>query len=235
MKTKNYYRPKFKIIKKLKIVNLANLKILKFKKKTWLNFLFLFKNLSKKTKYKRFKIVDPRKILINKKNMFELNFKNYFKKLFFDSKIFNIFFGKLKKKYFKKLTLMYFKKLKTKKLFSKKNFILKTLKKRIDFVLFISKFSLSLRSARNSIISGYVKVNKKITKHPSFLLKTGDVLTLKNTYNGYKNNLARSIKWPVIPDYLLVNYKTMQIIYFNNNSSSVNNFFYSDLKFPKNL
>jgi ribosomal protein S4 len=235
MKIKNYYKPKLKLIRKLKLINLPSLKILKLKKKKWLNFLYLFKNLYKKTKYNKFKIFDSIKILLNKKNPFELNFKNNFKKLFISSKIFNLFFGKLKKKYYQKLNKMLIKKLKYKKLYNTKIFVLKLLNKRLDFVLFISKFCLSLRSAQKSIILGCVKVNKKIVKLSSFLLKTGDVIKFSSKF--YEKNLIYAKKWPLVPVYLLINFKTMEILYLNNFSNGVvnNNFLYSNLKLPKSF
>lgn len=233
---KNYYKPKFKIIQKLKNYNLTNLKILKFKKKKWSNYLFLLKNnFNTKTKYKKFKIVDLNKTILNKKDKFEFNFKSNFKKLFLRLKTFNIFFGKLKKSYYKKLNKILIKKLKFKNLNNIKNFFIKFLEKRLDFILFISKFCLSLRSAKKIINLNLVKINKKIVKSCSYILKTGDLIKLGyKFYSFLKKNLSYSIKWPVIPNYLQINYKTMEIIYLNN---LMNNFFYPSYfnKIPQNF
>lgn len=219
---KNYYKPKLKFIRKLKLISLANLKICKFKKKNWLYFSYLLKDQNKNTKYKKFKIVDLNKILLNKKDRLSLNFKNNFKKNFLKEKIFNYVFGKLKKKYYKKLSKSLTKKLKFKKFSSSKNFILHLFESRLDFILYISKFCSNVRAAKNLISSGYITVNKNIVLSNSFLLNTGDIIKLN--VKCCSINFVYSKKWPIIPNYLLVNFKTKEILYLNNSIN--NNFFF---------
>ena len=74
MKNLNIRRvTKLKTLIKLKINVLVNLKILKFKKQKWVNFSRFFKNQFINSKFKKYKIIDQYVVLIDKKNLLELN------------------------------------------------------------------------------------------------------------------------------------------------------------------
>jgi ribosomal protein S4 len=212
------FKPLFKQLVKLRINALHNFKVLKFKKNKWKSFLTFFKNQLKTTKYKKYKIIDQDKHLINKKNKYELNFKNlHFKKLFIYSKVSNLFFGKLSKNYYKTLINKTKHRIKIQKTIKdKKKFFIGFLESRLDFILLRSKFCPTIRSARQCISHGHVDVNTKTVKSKSFRTKSGDLICLKyagtTMSNSYKKNLAYSTTWPLSPDHLIVNYKTMEII-----------------------
>ncbi|CCE63676.1 hypothetical protein TPHA_0F01940 [Tetrapisispora phaffii CBS 4417] len=53
------------------------------------------------------------------------------------------------------------------------------LEKRLDFALFRAMFASSIRQARQFILHGNVHVNGVRVKHPSFILKPGDVFNVK--------------------------------------------------------
>jgi ribosomal protein S4 len=225
-----FYKPYFKNIQKLKIHFFFNFKILKFRRKKWLNFLFFIKNsLNKKTKYKKFKLFDPTKILLNQKNFLELNFSKLFLKKVIESRIFNIYYCKLKKKYQTKLKKKLLKKLKCKKVYSLNSYLVELFYKRLDYILLVTKFFKTLRSSRNIIKLGFIKVNKKIIKSYSFLLKTGDIIKIRyfKLYNKY---LSLSNKWPPLPKNLLVNYKSLEILYFSDLNDNKFNFNFKPLK-----
>ena len=216
------FKPLFKQLVQLRINALHNFKVLKFKKNKWKSFLIFFKNQLKTTKYKKYKIIDQDKHLINKKNKFELNFKNlHFKKLFVHSKISNLFFGKLSKNYYKTLVTKTKHKIKTQKTIkNRKKFFINFLESRLDFILLRAKFCSTIRSARQCISHGYVNVNSRAIKSKSFRVKSGDLIHLKHIgttmNNSYKKNLAYSTTWPLPPSHLVVNYKTMEIISLGN-------------------
>jgi ribosomal protein S4 len=216
------FKPLFKQMVKLRINALHNFKVLKFKKKKWKSFLIFFKNQLKPTKYKKYRIIDQDKYLINKKNKFELNFKKmHFKKLFVYSKISNLFFGKLSKSYYKSLITKTKHKIKNQiTIKNKKKFFIQFLESRRDFILLRSKFCFTIRSARQYIYHGHVNVNSKTIKSKSFRVKPGDLISLTyistTMHNLYKKNLAYSTTWPLCPSHLVVNYKTMEIVFLGN-------------------
>ena len=215
------YKPHFKQIGKLKINVLFNFKVLQFKKKKWENFLYFLKSQFKNSKYSKYRVIDQDKFVINKKDRLELNYKNsYFKKVFIFSKIFNLFFGGFSKNYYGKLK----KKLRNKNIIKnlKKNIMI-ILESRLDNVLFKSKFCSTIRSARHYISYGYVNVNNKIIKNKSFILKSGDLISLdKVVFNDYKKSLVNILTWPLTPNYLIVNYKTMEIVFLGNFIRKIN-------------
>jgi ribosomal protein S4 len=215
---KSRFKPLFKQMVQLRINALHNFKVLKLKKNKWKSFLTFFKNQLKTTRYKKYKVIDQDKYLINKKNKFELNFKNlHFKKLFVYSKISNLFFGRLSKSYYK--TLIHKTKNQTATQ-NKKKFFINFIESRLDFILLRSKFCSTIRSARQCIHHGYVNVNSHTIKSKSFRVKSGDLIFLNYTSttmkHSYKKNLAYATTWPLCPSHLIVNYKTMEIVFLGN-------------------
>ena len=225
MKNLNIRRvTKLKTLIKLKINVLVNLKILKFKKQKWVNFVKFFKNESINSKFKKYKIIDQYVLLIDKKNLLELNYKNKFcKKLFIFSKIFNLFFGSFSKKY------IYILKNKIKKSFKLvKKFIFQLLDSRLDLILYKSKLVTTVKAARQLIFHGHVFVNGFIIKTSSFFLKSGDLIKLPLVFiEKLQLNLVMSSTWPLIPNYLIINYKIFQILFLSNFIKIANYFFYT--------
>ena len=90
------------------------------------------------------------------------------------------------------------------------------LESRLDIVLFRSKFSLSVKGAGQLILHGHVLVNGVVVQNKSYVLKTNDVIEIaRNTKSRglVKKNLDRSNFWPIPPKHLLINYKTLQILF----------------------
>ena len=84
-----------------------------------------------------------------------------------------------------------------------------------------SKFCLSLKTARQLIFHKQVKVNNKVVLTKGLNLKSGDLisLNLKKTKNlNYK--YLNFITWPLYPNFLVINYNSMQIIFLSNSISN---------------
>ena len=100
--------------------------------------------------------------------------------------------------------------------------------KRIDVILFRSKFCISIRNSRQLISHGKILVNGKITKNKSYRLKAGDTLSVNpKIYMAIEKNIAyhfilNGTIWPIPPSYLTINYKTMEVI-FNPIDDNVSN------------
>jgi len=74
-----------------------------------------------------------------------------------------------------------------------KEFSISKFMQRLDFVLYDAKFVRSLVQARHFIIKGYVKVDGRIIKDPSNIVKRGSVINLNITN---KDLFASAIKSP---------------------------------------
>jgi ribosomal protein S4 len=227
----NYsHKIKLKKLITLKINALYNFKILKFKKLKWKKFLQYFRKELAISKYKKYKIIDQMQTLLNKTSIFELNYKNqYFKKWYCFSKIFDFFFGNFPKNYYKNLK----NKIKISSDMLKKT-VIEFLESRLDLVLYKSKFCSSIKSAKRVIMQGHVNVNGSRIKNCLFLLKSGDLISFSFLIkNNYSTNLVHSKIWPTTPAYLIVNYKTAEIVFLGNlkktNSFLFYSFFYLNL------
>ncbi|AFP84363.1 30S ribosomal protein S4 [Candidatus Carsonella ruddii] len=82
----------------------------------------------------------------------------------------------------------------------KKNFfndidLINFLERRLDNVVYRFNFSISRKESRQFIIHGYVKINYRINRIPSYLLSPGDIVTINKKFlfkkylYDYKNTL----------------------------------------------
>ena len=102
--------------------------------------------------------------------------------------------------------------------------ILKFFESRLDVVLYRAKFSLSVRGASQLILHGHVLVNGKVVQNKSYTLKANDRIEISHNVKSrglIKKNLDRSNFWPVPPKHLLINYKTLQILFLYENDSNL--------------
>ena len=188
-------------------------KILKFKKLKWIRFQQYFKIQLKF--HKRFKIKDQYQILILKFASKGNSFKKKFKNNLYFRKIFSLFYGKLKKQYVK----FYFSKLINYSFIKQIDYRFMTLKffeSRLDVVLYRAGFTLSIRGSAQLILHSHVLVNKITIKIKSYILKPNDLIEitlLKKPRNLVKINLAKSNFWLVPPKHLIINFKTLQILF----------------------
>lgn len=208
-KKRSRFKPLYKNLISLR-ENVQNRhKILKFKKKKWVKLISFYINRFKK--YKKTKYKDQNKHIISKFPSKNLGYKKRYKSVLENAKKLNLYFGGLAKRKFKRI-------IKKSSIFNKhrKLQFLLLFEKRLDVVLYKAHFCESIRQAQQLILHSKIKVNNKITNSKSYLLKCGDLVSvnLKNAflvkkilkYN--KNQINKTI-----PKHLVVNFKTLQIIF----------------------
>jgi ribosomal protein S4 len=220
---KKRYKPFYKQFLRLR-KNIQNRpKLFKFKKQKWNKFQQYSKNQLKF--YKRFKIKDQFQLSVSKFASRGNSFQKKFRNNLHERKIFSLFYGKLEKKYLKRHIRS---SINSKSSSSKRmDFRYKTLKffeSRLDTVLYRANFSLSIKGASQLILHGHVLVNGALVRTKSYILKTNDLVEIAydiKSRNLIKKNLDRSNFWPIPPKHLLINYKTLQILFVYTNTSNL--------------
>ena len=95
---------------------------------------------------------------------------------------------------------------------------------RLDTVIYRANFSLSIKEASQLILHGHVLVNKTPVKIKSFILKTTDLVEIDSSPKAralVKKSLDRSNFWPIPPKHLLINYRTLQILFLYTEDSNL--------------
>ena len=217
------YKPFYKQFLRLR-KNVQNRpKLFKFKKQKWARFQQYSKKQLKF--YRRFKIKDQLQLSVSKFASRGNSFQKKFRNNLYDRKVFSLFYGKLKKKYLKKYILQSVRSNSSSN--NQLDFRYKTLKffeSRLDTVLYRANFSLSIKGAAQQIFHGHVLVNGAPVTTRSYILKTNDLIEITHTKKSraiVKKNLDRSNFWPIPPKHLLINYRTLQILFIYNNSSNL--------------
>ena len=125
-------------------------KVVKFKKRKWINLIFTINKQSKIKKYNcYYKFYNQTVYNVSKFNNF---FSKNYKQNLITKKIFNLFYGSLKKKYLKQMVINSGKK--SNQINNKINaqkFLNIYLEKRLDVILLRSNFVLSIKNARQLI------------------------------------------------------------------------------------
>lgn len=245
LKQNNRIKPLYKQFIKLRENVQNRTKILKFKRKKWEN---LIQNYRKKLKwYKKFKAKDQTKYIMTKYASRGKSRKKLFRESLNKSRIFRLHYGNITKKLLKK-QIKNFKKTKGKKFNYNYFLFLHLFEKRLDTVLFRAKFTKSIRNAKQLITHGAVYVNSKQIKYPIYSLKEGDFIHINPKYStliednlkycllgnsalGIKNNQL----WPIPPKHLIINYKTLEIVFGDINISTFSNDFSYNLDLEKIL
>lgn len=224
MKHRKRYKPFYKQFLKLR-QNIQNrAKLFSFKKQKWKRFQQYAKNQLKF--YKRFKIKDQFQLSASKfasrGNSFQRKFRNNLN----ERKVFSLFYGGLKKRYLKKKIL---------KSINIKNYTnpdlsdfryntLKFFESRLDTVIYRAGFSLSIKEASQLILHGHVLVNKTPIRIKSFILKTTDLIEISSNLKArflVKKSLDRFNFWPIPSKHLLINYRTLQILFIHSEGSNL--------------
>ena len=190
-------------------------KLFKFKKQKWQNIQKYSKNQLKF--YRRFQIKDQLQSSISKFASRGNSFQRKFRNNLHDRKLFSLFYGGLKRKYLKKYILN------TTQTKQCKNDIgdfrhqtLQFFESRLDTVLVRAKFCISFKSAAQLISHGHVLVNGNFVTTKSYILKPNDLIEISlNSKSRHliKKNLDKSNFWPLPPKYLIINYRTLQILF----------------------
>jgi small subunit ribosomal protein S4 len=233
LKKKNRFKPVFKQFLKLRENVQDRQKVLKFKKRKWRSFLTFYSN--KLRNYKKFKPFDQSRYFVTRYGTRGVSYNKRFRDTLQAGKRLRSFYGNLLKNYFKnKIKLVCSKK---KSLLKTENVFLHLFESRLDTVLYRAKFAPTMRSARQLILHGKVYVNHIQVKSTAYNLKNGDIINLSSDcFNLYEKHIINSIKWPIPPKHLLINYRTLQIIFIDNvELTNVANEFSFNLRLQKVL
>ena len=224
---KNKYRPLHKQFIKLN-ENLDNKKkIFKFKKQKWQFFIQNYKR--KLSRHNKFKLQNPTIYTVsqfsNKKNSYK---KRYLQNLH-NLKLFKLFYGGLKNKSLKKKLKVILKNTKNyNELLKLELIILEEFEKKLDTVLYRAKFGLSMRNSKQLISHGKIFVNNKKVTSCSYKLKHNDLVSIDTKYHFLiKNNIRNLNVWPLPPKHLIINYKTLQIMFTNFKNNSITHMNYN--------
>ncbi len=217
LKKKSRFKPIFKQLIKLRDNIQERQKILKFKKKKWKPFLKFY--LNKLKTFKKFKPLDHSKYFVTKYGTRGVSYNKRFRDTLQSGKKLRLFYGGLLKKYFKQKisSTLNEKNFRAKNLAKIETIFLQSFESRLDVVLYRSKFAPTVRSARQLILHGKVYVNQIQVKSKVYNLKNGDIISLNlDCINLYENHIVNSIKWKIPPKHLLINYRTLQILFLGN-------------------
>lgn len=228
------YKPKYKTLLVIN-ENLYNKKkILKFNKRKWLKSVLL-KKLKNKIKYNRFFCLFDHFLNYRPKaNFFYL--KRFKHNLLYKKKFLKLF------GFFKIKTLKSIKfKVKSLSNNNKSNRFLNKLESyytdffesSLDNIIYKSYLSISIRESRNLITKGFVYVNNIKMLKFSYKIKKGDLITFdpsihKKLLKNFTTITLSNTSVFILPDYMEVNYKTLQIIIF---SSKIDKKYYGHYPF----
>ena len=237
LRTKTRFRPIFKQFIKLRENVQKRHKLLKFRKKKWELFLKVYTN--KLKKFRKFKPLDHSKYFVTKYGTRGMGYGRRYRDTLQAGKRMRLLYGNLLKKYFqKKIRATLKKKKSTSKNAPHLNTVfLEYFEKRLDTVLYRSKFALTMRNARQLISHGHVSVNKKVVKNKAYTLMDGDLVSLNfNCLEAYENNTFNSVKWSIPPKHLIINYRTLEILFLNDiTANNMANEFSFNLRLQKIL
>lgn len=206
---KHRYKPLYKKFVLLRQNVQNRKKIYNFKKQKWQKLLKYLLNLKKGKR--KIRMYDHN---IYYKPKFTFYLKNKYRANLQTKKRFNIFYGNFTKRYLKNNTEKILKIKKSFKYSSNINsYFIENFESRIDIILYRAHFVLSIRNARQLISHGQVFINHKIVKNSSHCVKKGDFIHINLKSHDLISNCLNNLNyWPISPKYLLINYKTYQII-----------------------
>ena len=218
----------------LRTKTIKNFKITKLKKKKWKEFLTIIKRQKQiKIKLKPFTIHD---YIVAKFASQGNSFKKKFKNDLIAKKTFTYFYGNVMKKYLKKRMKTIYK---SKSSYHYQLVCLKFFESKLTSVLYRSKFCFSIKNAQHFVSHRHIKINEEIIQNKSYILKEGDLIKVKpQSFYLIRSNIKKTILeniqlkthripfkklktlteffnllWPLPPKYLIINYKTLEIVF----------------------
>ena len=243
--TKNQrYKPLYKKFIRLRVDPLNNDKITKFKKNKWKKFLTYLK--IKNGYPKIFKPFNHYSYNVSKFASQGNSLKKKFRNDLIDRKSFNYFYGNLNRKYLKNCAKQIYRYNTSR---NYKRMFLEKFESRLDSVLSRSKFCSTINEAKQLIAHKHIKVNNRIEKNRSYILKPGDLIQVdscasiivKNNFKKLPNKniifiyrdkttkkkitKIKKYVWPLPPSYLIINYNTFEIIFGDIKNFNFSTFF----------
>jgi small subunit ribosomal protein S4 len=91
------------------------------------------------------------------------------------------------------------------------NILVGILEKRLDNVVYRSGLGTSRNQARQLVNHGHFRVNGKRVDIPSFIVKEGDVISVKKDTSAYFKNLRENLKGAQVPSWLNLDEKKLEI------------------------
>lgn len=224
------FKPLYKKLINLRENVLNRRKVLKFDKKKWGKFIHFYKG--KLKWYRKFKPNNQDLYVVSKHPNRYTAYKKNFKNTLQAYKALKLFLGNTQKRILKDNVL----KAKNQKNKNINKVFIELLEKRLDLVLYRSKFCHSVRNAQQFISHGRVLVNNKIVKSKSYNLNKGDLISIKpKYYKQFESNIRKAIHWPIPPKHLIINYKTMQIVFGDIKNINTSTLFLFNLNLEKIL
>ena len=91
--------------------------------------------------------------------------------------------------------------------------LLQILESRLDNILFRAGFGVTRRQTRQIVNHGHVLVNGRKVDIPSYLVKAGDVITVKARSNDYLKTVLSAIDLSCAPSWLTVDAEALKITF----------------------
>lgn len=91
--------------------------------------------------------------------------------------------------------------------------LLQLLETRLDNVLFRAGFGITRKQTRQIVNHGHVLVNGKKVDIPSFLVKAGDVITVKSKSSAYLKNVSDLIDMACAPAWMTIDKEAFKITF----------------------
>ena len=210
LQKKTRFKPLYKKFLKVRENVQNRKKVLGFKKLKWEQFI---KNYQQKQKpYKKYKTQDQGRYIVSKYPSRTTSYGKKHKIFLNTNRKIKIYYGNLLGSCITR-GVEQLKKVRSKEK-DLKLVILESFEKRLDVVLYRSKFSASIEQSKQLIIHGKVLVNLQKVRKKSYILKKGDVVSIDLSYlKLVKFNMKQCQLWPIPPKYLVINYRTMELIF----------------------
>jgi ribosomal protein S4 len=223
MISKQRYKPLYKKFNLLFENVQSRQKIFNFKKHKWKALVSRLKKVNYYRRKNRVFNSSGNSIVPLAENRKAPRFKKRYRYLMHSAKKINLYYGGLKKKYMRKLVKIIWRK---KKISSKSKILARTefyfldfMEKRLENILYRSFFTQSIKNARQLILHGHVFVNNQVVKHGSYVLKENDLIEISSKFHEFvRSKIKKSKFWYTQQNNIVVNYRTLQILYFNRSS-----------------
>lgn len=210
---KKWHSPLYKKICKLRedVQNRGNI-VKKFRTQKWKNLIIYLKR--KQNYFRRNKIHDHVRVKLPKFASHGTAIKKRYKNSLQASKKFTLFYGELSKKYMKNRIKSVLRKTTINPLINPNKNILGFFESRLDSILYRAHFSLSIKNAQQLIKHGHITINDEVEKRKDYCVKIGDIIKIKpSSHKLVIENIRQITFWPIPPNYLYINYKTLEIVF----------------------